>query len=144
LFVTPGALVQLAAACHNLGRCGKQPSIVVDNRAVRRHLVSSDFVQTMQDVVHFQPPIYFQLSIFGVFNFIDNCVQGARPPLIGVTKIQRGAKLLDLLNHIVDILKVRLKYKPDEAHDIAIVISEICQNTYQHNTQACGFFDASF
>lgn len=138
--ITPGALVLLAAACHSLGYCGKQVSIVADNSRVRKYFVSSGFAQIMQDTVHFQPPISFQSSIFGMFELVHSYVQRTQQPLIGVTKIQSGAQLRDLLNHIVNVLQIKLKYKQVEAFDIAIAISEICQNIFEHNTEACGFF----
>jgi anti-anti-sigma regulatory factor len=34
-FITPCALVQLVVACHSLGRYGRQPTIIVDDKKVR-------------------------------------------------------------------------------------------------------------
>lgn len=59
--------------------------------------------------------------------------------LIEVTKIQNGAELPALLDRIVYVLCHRLKYKKHDAFDVTIAVSEICQNTFDHNTHSCGF-----
>jgi hypothetical protein len=59
--------------------------------------------------------------------------------LIEVTKIERGRDLPELLNDIVMVLRGKLKYKKRDAFDVATVISEVGQNTFDHNKQTCGF-----
>ena len=133
-FITPSALVQLAAACHCLGRDGGQTTIVVDDAAVRSYLLRSGFVQVVQSVVRFQP------RISGLRMLAFDYMKGSNPLLIEVTRVQSGAELPDLLDRVVRVLRYRLKYKKYDAFDVAIAVSEICQNTFDHNTQACGFF----
>src|SRR5258708_4735831 len=133
-FIAPSALVQLAAACHCLSRDGGQTTIVVDDAAVRSYLLRSGFVQVVQPVVRFQPPMS------GLRMLTFDYMKGSNPLLIEVTRVQSGAELPDLLDRVVRVLRYRLKYKKNEAFDIAIAVSEICQNTFDHNTQACGFF----
>src|SRR5260370_21571899 len=133
-FIAPSALVQLAAACHCLGRNGGQTTMVVDDAAVRSYLLRSGFVQVVQSVVRFQP----RMSSLRMRTF--DYMKGSNPLLIEVTRVQSGAELPDLLDRVVLVLRYRLRYKKYDAFDIAIAVSEIWQNTFDHNTHACGFF----
>jgi hypothetical protein len=133
-FIAPSALVQLAAACYCLGRDGRQTTILVDDDDVRSYLLRSGFVQVVQTVVRFQP------RMSGLLTLTYDFVKGSNPLLIEVTKIQSGAELPDLLNRVVHVLRYRLRYKKNDAFDVGIAVSEICQNTFDHNTHACGFF----
>lgn len=133
-FIAPSALVQLAAACHCLGRDGRQTTIVVDDAAVRSYLLRSGFVQVVQTVARFQP----RMSGLWMQTFDD--MKGSNPLLIEVTRVQSGAELPDLLDRVVRVLRYRLRYKKNDAFDVAIAVSEICQNTFDHNTCGCGFF----
>src|SRR6266852_765470 len=132
-FISSSALVQLAAACHSLGCDGRQPIIVVYDKAVRTYLIRSGFVQVMQTDVCFQP------RMSRILMLTYDYVRGSNPLLIELTKLQTGAELPDLLDHIVYVLRHRLKYKKNDAFDVAIAISEICQNTFDHNAHTCGF-----
>jgi hypothetical protein len=133
-FIAPSALVQLAAACYCLSRDGRQTTILVDDEDVRTCLLRSGFVQVVQTVVRFQP------RMSGMLTLTYDYIKGSNPLLIEVTKIQSGTELPDLLNRVVHVLRYRLKYKKNDAFDVAIAVSEICQNTFDHNTHASGFF----
>jgi anti-sigma regulatory factor (Ser/Thr protein kinase) len=59
--------------------------------------------------------------------------------LVEVTVIDSGAALPRVLDQIVWALRFKLKYGKLEAFDIATAVSEICQNTFDHNEGTCGF-----
>ena len=132
-FITPSVLVQLAAACHGLAYNGRQPTIVVDDQELRGYLMRVGFIQVVQPVAQFQPRISATLAL------VYDDLRGSNRMLIEVTKIERGAELPALLDNIVHVLRHRLKYKKNDAFDVAIAVSEICQNTFDHNTHTCGF-----
>jgi anti-anti-sigma regulatory factor/anti-sigma regulatory factor (Ser/Thr protein kinase) len=132
-FIAPSAAVQLAAACHGLAREGRRPLIVVNDEAVRTYLMRSGFIQVVQPVARFQP------RIPALRAHVYDHLQGSNPMLIEVTKIQRGAELPALLDRMVHVLHYRLRYKKNDAFDVAIAISEVCQNSFDHNAHTCGF-----
>lgn len=131
--VTPCALVQLAAACHSLARLGRRPTILVDDITVCTYLMRAGFVQVVETVAGFEPDI----AAWGAHLYDD--LRGASPMLIEVTPIESGSQLADLLNRIVTVLQDRFMYHKYDAFDVATGVSEICQNTLDHNAQACGF-----
>ena len=133
-FIAPSALVQLAAACYSLGSDGRHTTIVIDDDDVRTYLLRSGFVQVVQTVVRFQP------RMSGLLTLTYDYLKGSNPLLIEVTKVQSGAELPELLDRIVHVLRHRLSYKKNDAFDVAIAVSEICQNTFDHNIHTCGFF----
>ncbi len=132
-FVTPGALVPLAAICHALQQKKCKTTIKLSDNDVRSYLLRSGFTRVLQDIVTFQP------NIPKARTMIFEALRGTNPLLIEVTKIENGAALPELLNQIVRVLRYRLKYKKHDAFDIATGISEVCQNTFDHNDQTCGF-----
>src|SRR5258706_8362371 len=132
-FIAPSAAVQLAAACHRLAREGRRPLIVVNDEAVRAYLMRSGFIQVVQPVAQFQP----RIPVLRAHGY--DHLRGSNPMLIEVTKIQRGAELPALLDRMVRVLHYRLKFKKHDAFDVAIAISEVCQNSFDHNAHTCGF-----
>ena len=132
-FVSPGALVPLAAICYALQQKGCKVAVKLSDNDVRSYLWRSGFASVIQDIVSFQPGITkAQSTLF-------EALRGTNPLLIEVTKIESGAALPTLLSQIVDVLRFRMKYKKYDAFDIATAISEVCQNTFDHNEQTCGF-----
>jgi hypothetical protein len=129
-FVAPSALVQLAAACHALARNGRKPKIAIDVDAVRSYVARAGFVSVIEDVAEMEP---------FMSPFLYGSRRGANPLLIEVTRVKSGNELPDLLDQIVWVLRNRLKYKKFDAFDVATAISEICQNTFDHNQYTCGF-----
>jgi hypothetical protein len=129
-FVAPSALVQLAAACHALARGGHKPKIAIDVDSVRSYVARAGFVSVIEDVAEMEP--FMSPLLYG-------SRRGANPLLIEVTRIKSGYELPDLLDQIVWVLRNRLKYKKFDAFDVATAISEICQNTFDHNQYTCGF-----
>lgn len=128
--VTAAGMVQLAAACHALGEMEKVPVILVENENVRTYLMRARFVHVVQPVAQFEPE-YDSL-------YFDH-LHGTNPMLIEVTKLEDGAALSPLLDKILEVLRKRLRYKKFDAFDIATAVSEVCQNTFDHNHTACGF-----
>ena len=128
--ITPAAMVQLASACYALNQRGCRPVIKVDDVSVRSYLRRSAFLNVVQAVAQIEPQV--------PFSPYDHR-SGLNPMLIEVTKIETGAALPALLNQIVWVLRHRLKYRKYDAFDVTTAISEICQNTFDHNAPTCGF-----
>ena len=61
------------------------------------------------------------------------------PKLIELTKIDSGTALPELLDRIVVLLRQRFRYIKADSFDAATALSEICQNTFDHNDGTCGF-----
>lgn len=130
--ITPIALVSLAAVCFGLAMIGQHPTIVVDDASVRTYILRSGFVQVLEPIVSFDP--YF--SPFEASGY--NAMRGSNDMLIEVTKIENGKSLSNLLDQIVCVLRKKLKYRKEDAYDVATAISEIGQNTFDHNNATCG------
>lgn len=130
--VTPCALVQLAAACYALARAGRVPMIVVDDVNVCTYLMRAGFIQVVEPIAQFVPDVSTTSHTY-------DGLRGASPVLIEITPIESGYQLSDLLDRIVTALRDRLLYPKYDAFDVAMAVSEICQNTLDHNAQACGF-----
>jgi hypothetical protein len=128
--VTPAALVQLVAACHALASTGRMPTVALDDKSVRSYLARAGFVTALQDVARIEPPL--PTATYGY-------LRGTNPMLIEVTKLDRGADLPDLLDRMVWVLRYRLKYRKFDAFDIVTAVSEVSQNTFDHNRNALGF-----
>ena len=129
--LTPTALVQLAAACYALRQAGRQPVLRVDEAAVRCYLWRCGFVQVVHPVTTLEPPLVL--------------APGAQqepqtsPLLLNVTRLATSADLPALLDRMLEILRQRLHYRPDDAYDVATAVSELCQNTFDHNAHAGAF-----
>lgn len=131
--ITPSGLVQLAAVCHALAQKGRRPLIKLQDPAVRSYLLRAAFIDVVEDVAEFAPS--FPLSATRNYERM----RGSNPMLIEVTKVEAGAALPALLEQIVWVLRKRLKYRKSDAFDAATAVSEICQNTFDHNDGTCGF-----
>jgi anti-anti-sigma regulatory factor len=131
--ITSSALTQLAAACYALERNGKSPVIMIDDASVRSYLLRSSFVNVVKTVAKIEPDTLIDSAP------AYNHLHGSNPMLIEVTKIESGAALPELLDRIVWVLRYRLKYRKHDAFDVATAVSEICQNTFDHNAHTCGF-----
>jgi len=132
--ITPAALVELAAACYALDRLGRRPVIIVDDNDVRSYLLRSSFVRAIEPVAHLRPllPVSMARTYEGLL--------GTNPLLIELTKIQSGAELPQLLDQVVSVLCNNLGYRDRDAFDVATAVSEVSQNTFEHNRDTCGFF----
>jgi hypothetical protein len=131
-FVTPGALVPLAAICHSIAKRSRI-TIRLSDGYLRTYLMRSGFTSVLAGIADFDPSIPIARTR------IFEALRGTNPVLLEVTKIENGAALPALLKQIVHVLRYRLKYQKYDAYDIAIAISEICQNTFDHNSDTCGF-----
>jgi anti-sigma regulatory factor (Ser/Thr protein kinase) len=131
--ITPGALVPMTASCHALARDGRSPVIIVRDQGVRTYLLRSGFANAVKDIATFEPK-YPRITA----NSLD-ALRGSNPMLLEVTRIENNSALPELLSQIVWVLRNRMRYRRNDAFDIATAISEICQNTFDHNQQVCGF-----
>jgi anti-sigma regulatory factor (Ser/Thr protein kinase) len=129
--LTPAALVQLAAACYALRHAGRQPVLRADEAAVRRDLWRCGFVQVVQPVTTLEPPLVLAPGA-------DQAPRTS-PLLLNVTRLATSADLPALLDRLLAILRQRLHYRPDDARDVATAVSELCQNTFDHNAHAGAF-----
>ena len=132
-WISPAALVQLVAACYALKKDSKSPTILVRDENVRGYLVRSGFVNIVNGVVQFSPTFGRSAS------FSYQYYRGRNPLLIEVAKIEAESALPNLLDQIVWVLRYKLKYQKYDAFDVATAVSEICQNTFDHNQHTCGF-----
>jgi len=131
--ITPAGLTQLAAACQTMQRSGLRTRLLVDDAAVRSYLVRSGFAHAVEGIAEIEPPVDLRNG------FLFEVQRGGSPMLIEVTRIDSGAALPALLNKIVWVLRYKLKYRKNDAFDVATAVSEICQNTFDHNTGTIGF-----
>ena len=129
--ITPSALVQLAAVCYALHEDDQEPVIILDNPSVCTYLARAGFMATVSPVAKIEP------SSFTDYPY--EYLRGSNPMLMELTKMESGAALPDLLDNIVYVLRRKLTYLKYDAFDVVTAISEICQNTFDHNRQTCGF-----
>lgn len=131
--ISPAGLVQLAVVCHELAESGRSALISVDDESVRSYLARSDFLTAVNSVAQFEPAL--DPELYRPYT----ALRGSSSLLIEVTEIEPGQPYSDLLDKVVQVLRERLKYRKSDALDIGIAISEIAQNTYDHNSRDCGF-----
>ena len=131
--ITPSPIVQMAAMCHALALEGRAPTIVVQEDSVRTYLSRCGFFQAIREVAEVNPDVGDLDSQF------YSARRGLNPMLIEVTHLADGHALPDLLDRIVWVLRNRLKYRKYDAFDVATVVSELCQNSFDHNQGISGF-----
>jgi anti-sigma regulatory factor (Ser/Thr protein kinase) len=107
--------------------------LIIEDPDVRGYLSRTAFFSTIEGIATIQP------TLWKPWARIYEHRRGNNPLLIEVTKIRSGAALPELLNQVVHVLRSRLKYKKNDAYDIATAVSELCQNTFDHNKDTCGF-----
>jgi anti-sigma regulatory factor (Ser/Thr protein kinase) len=100
---------------------------------VRSYLLRCGFTSTVSQVASFDPPYSDFMNLSFEFQ------RGRNPMVMELTKIEQGSALPALLNQVVWVLRHRLKYRKYDAYDVATAMSEICQNTFDHNQDTCGF-----
>ncbi len=132
-FISSAGLVQLVASAYAVKNRGATMTFLVEDSNVRTYLVRSGFVAVTDSVAKIEPP-YDDASR----HRFDH-LHGSNPVLLEVTKIENGGALPQLLDRIVALLRTRLQYRKHDAYDVATVISEVAQNTFDHNDGTCGF-----
>ena len=132
-FVSSAALVQLAAAAHAIAKRDETLTIQVDDPDVRTYLARSGFLSVVANVAIIEPAYDESMQ-----HRFDHLV-GSNPLLLEVTRIESGAALPPLLDRIVELLRKRLQYRKRDAFDVVTVISEVAQNTFDHNNGGAGF-----
>lgn len=131
--ITPSALVQLTAILHAFASNGRKATLHLDGSPVRSYMDRVRFLEAIESVANIQPQEVSLLS--GLYGRS----RGSNPMLVEVTVVDSGAALPKVLDQIVWTLRHKLKYGKFEAFDIATAVSEICQNTFDHNQGTCGF-----
>lgn len=139
-FITPIGLVSLAATCYAVAIKGKHPTIVIGNNYdLFAYLERAGFVATVENIAEFEPKVVKKPTR-------DKYASIER--LVELTRLETGtpgeiAELLEMvLSHKVEsVLKRRFGYDNKDAKDIAVAISEVCQNTFDHNkaNSTCAF-----
>ncbi len=132
--ITPAALVELAAACFALDKVCRRPVIIIDDHRVRSYLLRSNFVRVVESVAHFEP------ALAGPHARGYEGLRGMNPLLIELTRIESGEELAKLLAKVVSVLCNSLAYCRNDAFDVATAVSEVSQNTFEHNRDTSGFF----
>jgi hypothetical protein len=138
-FITPVGLVSLTAACFALKRDGNSPVILLDNNIdLYTYLARAGFINMVKSIVRIEASFLRSISL----EYEDK--RGSTESLMELTKLTSSAELPDLLDSIVSekiisVLRRRLKYQKYDAYDVATAISEICQNTFEHNTNTYSF-----
>src|SRR5207248_1971852 len=132
-FISPAALVQLVASAYAVKKTAATLTICVEDENVRTYLVRAGFLAAVQDVAVIEPA--YEAASVHRFDHLH----GSNPLLLEVTRIEHGDALPVLLDRIVDLLRTRLRYRRRDAYDVATVISEVAQNTFDHNGETCGF-----
>jgi len=131
-FSSPGGLVPLAALCSSLAKNHPRIIIKLAHPHQRNYFVSSGFYSVLEDIVVFEP----EIPKARLGDFEDR--RGGNPLMIEITRIGDEKDLPQLLNKLVSILRFRMSLGKEHAFDTAIAVSELCQNTFDHNPEACG------
>jgi hypothetical protein len=129
-FVSPAGLAQLAACSYQLAEKKQRPRILVDDPGVRSYLVRAGFATAVEPVADIVPPLNGDWGRY---------LRGSNPMLLEVTRIESASVLPDLLDRILLVLRQKLRYRETDAYDIAIAVSEVTQNTFDHNSHSHGF-----
>ena len=129
-FITPAALVQLSALVYSLARPRVRPVVELDDDGVLSYLARAGFCATISTVAETWPRV--NEAMYRQY-------RGSNPMLLEVTRIESCAALPKLLDKILVVLNQHLKYPKFDAYDIATVISEVTQNTFDHNCTTHGF-----
>jgi hypothetical protein len=132
-FIAPAGLVQLAAACMKLSQDGERPTVIVSDGAVRGYLSRCGWFGAVREIAEIRP-IGFDVQLD-----LSKRFRGSNPLLLEVTELRCGAHLPALLDKIVGVFRDRLKYNKYDAFDVATAVSEMSQNTFDHNEAGCGF-----
>jgi len=139
-FITPVGLVSLAATCFALASKKRRPTVVIgSNYDLFTYLDRAGFIRVVEPIVDFEPP-FLTSSFEPRFGSVET--------LIEVTKLETGtlSELTDLMDRILSgrfekVLTMKLGYSKNDSKDVAIAISEVCQNIFEHNKNksTCGF-----
>jgi hypothetical protein len=129
-FVSSAALVQLAALVYSLAGAKVRPSVELDDESVLTYLSRSGFCSAISPVGGTCPML--NQDVYGGY-------RGSNPMLLEVTRIESCAMLPELLDKILWVLNHRLRYPKFDAYNVATIISEITQNTFDHNDNTYAF-----
>ena len=133
-FISPGGLVPLTALCFDLSNKGRTLKIKVSDPNLRNYFVKSGFLDVARKIVRFDP----QLLPTRLVEYDD--WKGLNTKLIELTKIENHNDLDPILKKTINTLRGEMKYPINDAFNMGIALSEMCQNTIDHNNEVCGFF----
>jgi hypothetical protein len=138
-FITPIGLVSLAAASYALDCEGKQPVIFLGNNFdLYTYLSRAGFITVVRPVARIESPFLDSISL----GYEDK--RGLTESLIELTRLTSSTELFNLLDslvseRIISVLRRRLGYQKYDSYDVATAISEVCQNTFEHNSETYSF-----
>ena len=132
-FVAPAAMASLAALLSHLARDGRNARVLCPDPTVHGYLCRAGFFGVAETIATIEPPMTPYARIYSAVR------GGSNPLVLELTTLQNGAALPNRLDQIVSVLRHRFQYAKPDAFDAAIAISEVCQNTFDHNSNACGF-----
>jgi len=131
--VTPAAMIPLTVLCRHLATQGRRPVLRIGNAEVRGYLNRTGFTNIVRQWTQLDPPVN-SLEAGSYLQF-----RGRSPVLLEVTQLTTRAALPGLLERVVDLLVRKMAFPQPDAFDMATTISELCQNTFDHATNHCGF-----
>ncbi len=133
-FISAAAMVQIAAACHALARLGYTPSIFTNDNRVLSYLARMGFISLVQEFVRFEP------RYEDIFSQPPEIERYESQLLIELTRLENLEAVEFVADKVIEVLRLRLRYRTTEAYDAAIAVSEATQNTFEHGTDTCGLF----
>ena len=129
-FISPAGMAQLAAASAMLSSKGTRPSILIGDPSVRSYLSRAGFAAAVAGAAEILPELP---------DYAFSHLRGSNPLLLELTKLETASQLPRMLDQVVWVLRHTLKYKKEDAFDVATAVSEVTQNTFDHNSRACGY-----
>lgn len=133
-FISPGGIVPLASLCEYLSSGGREIVIKAHSKDLQDVLIRSGFFHVVEKFAVFDPVIS-PVRVGELENW-----RGANPSMVEITRLSSAEGLSERLDKVLKMLRFRMEYKPSQAFDATIAVSEICQNAFDHNKGTCGFF----
>jgi anti-sigma regulatory factor (Ser/Thr protein kinase) len=132
-FISPTVMAMLVSTIRYSGNIGYRPLVKVDDLSVRSYLTRTRCLLEILPFADIEPEITASdlASIPSAW--------GLNNELIEVTPIDQNA-LQSIPSSVITLLHGNFQYPALHAYEIASAVSEVCQNTIDHNRIACGFF----
>jgi hypothetical protein len=132
-FISPTVIAMLVSTIRYSGNAGFRPLVKVDDISVRSYLARTRCLLEILPFADIEPEIPAS-DLASVPN-----TWGSNNELIEATPIDRGA-LQTIPNSVITLIHTNFQFPAIHAYEIASAVSEICQNTIDHNQKECGFF----
>ena len=127
-FITPGGMMLLAIAVEQATDQGQQPVLVLPSGELRKYLARAGFLDHLGCNTACIPVLTPSESI------PYRLRRGSSPLLQEFSVVTGVEQLSEVLEKLVRVLRFRLKYRKRDAYDIAIVMSELWQNSLEHSS----------